>query len=314
VFGRRNPSSKKLLTTEDTEGHGGLQEEVFEVGRETYAGGYARKLDDTVTSTATHGAARLYYLEMRLRLIRHATLIVEYDRHQLIVDPMLDDRGARPAIQNSPNPRNNPLVGLPVSGEEVAKSADAVLVTHTHSDHWDETAARLLAKDLPLFGQVADKGKFRGQGFGNVRAIEEEVTWKNVEISRTGGQHGKGEIGKAMAPVSGFVLRAPGEPTLYIAGDTVWCEEVRGALERYKPAVVVVNAGAAQFLKGDPITMTADDVVAVCQAAPSAQVVAVHMEAINHCLLTRDDLAFQLEAARVRAAIPGDGEWVEVAA
>jgi len=38
--------------------------------------------------------------------------------------------------------------------------------------------------------------------------------------------------------------------------------------------------------------------------------VAVHMEAINHCLLTRDDLAFQLEAARVRAAIPADGEWV----
>src|SRR5580700_7100562 len=37
-LGRRNPSSKKLLTTEDTEGHGGLQEEVSEVGRETYAG------------------------------------------------------------------------------------------------------------------------------------------------------------------------------------------------------------------------------------------------------------------------------------
>jgi L-ascorbate metabolism protein UlaG (beta-lactamase superfamily) len=99
-------------------------------------------------------------------------------------------------------------------------------------------------------------------------------------------------------------------PTLYIAGDTIWCDEVREALERYKPAGVVVNTGTAQFLRGDPITMTADDVVAVCQAAPAAQVVAVHMEAINHCLLTRDDLAFQLEAARVRAEIPGDGEWV----
>jgi hypothetical protein len=37
---------------------------------------------------------------------------------------------------------------------------------------------------------------------------------------------------------------------------------------------------------------------------------AAPMEAINHCLLTRNDLAFQVEAARVRAAIPGDGEWV----
>lgn len=249
---------------------------------------------------------------MRLCLVRHATLEVEYHGHTLLVDPMLDDAGVRPAIQNSPNPRNNPLVSLPVAAEDVVKEVEAVLVSHTHSDHWDETAVRLLARDLPLFGQVADGTKFRRQGFVNVRPIDGVVRWSNIEISRTGGQHGTGEIGNAMSPVSGFVLRAPGEPTLYIAGDTIWCEEVREALLRHKPDVVVVNAGAAQFLKGDPITMTADDVVAVCQAAPSAKVVAVHMEAINHCLLTRDDLAFQSEAARVRAVIPADGEWVTI--
>jgi hypothetical protein len=60
--------------------------------------------------------------------------------------------------------------------------------------------------------------------------------------------------------------------------------------------------------------MTADDVIRVCQSAPNMQVVAVHLEAINHCLLTRADLAFQLEAARViqQVAIPNDGEWVEL--
>jgi L-ascorbate metabolism protein UlaG (beta-lactamase superfamily) len=203
---------------------------------------------------------------------------------------------------------------LPAPAPEVVQGVDAMLVTHTHSDHWDETAARLLAKDLPLFGQVADEVKFREQGFLNVRPVEDSFKWKDVQLSRTAGQHGRGEIGKAMAPVSGFVLQASDEPALYVAGDTIWCDEVREALARYRPSVVIVNAGAAQFLKGDPITMTADDVVAVCQSARGAQVVAVHMEAINHCLLTREDLAFQLEAARVRAVIPGDGDWVEVAA
>jgi L-ascorbate metabolism protein UlaG (beta-lactamase superfamily) len=251
---------------------------------------------------------------MRLRLIRHATLILEYNGHKLIVDPMLDQADARPAIENSPNPRKNPLVPLPLPIPEVLDGVEAVLVTHTHSDHWDATAAEMIGKNLSLFGQVEDEEKFQGQGFRAIHAIRGDRFWNGIEITRTGGQHGRGKIGKAMAPVSGFVLRASGEPTLYIAGDTIWCEEVQRALGEFRPAVVVVNAGAAQFLEGGPITMSADDVIATCQAARASKVVAVHMEAINHCLLTRADLAFQLEAARIegQVEIPGDGEWVSL--
>lgn len=250
---------------------------------------------------------------MRLRLIRHATLLVEYGGHNLLVDPMLDDAGARPPIQNSPNPRNNPLVALPVSVPEVLQDIESVLVTHTHSDHWDASAAELLPKNLPLFGQPEDESKFRSQGFTAVQSVSKSAAWHDIDITRTGGQHGTGEIGKAMAPASGFVLRAKGEPTLYIAGDTVWCPEVEEALREFHPEIVILNSGAAQFLEGGAITMTADDVITVCRSIPGAQVVAVHMEAINHCLLTRSDLAFQLEAARLsrQVAIPDDGEWVE---
>ena len=53
--------------------------------------------------------------------------------------------------------------------------------------------------------------------------------------------------------------------------------------------------------------------IQVCREAPYAQVIAVHMEAFNHCLLTRDDLRFQLEAERLldRVRIPADGEVLE---
>jgi len=253
-------------------------------------------------------------MNVRIRLIRHATLIVEYKGHKLIVDPMFDGPSVRPPIRNSPNPRNNPLVPLPMPAEEVVQGVEAALVTHTHSDHWDGTAARLLSKTTPLFGQIEDESKFRGQGFTQVQPVTSSVEWNGITISRTGGQHGRGEIGKAMAPVSGFVLRAKGEPTLYIAGDTIWCDEVQSAIREHNPAIIVVNAGAAQFLEGGPITMSADDVIATAQASSRARLIAVHMESINHCLLTRDDLAFQLDAARVidRVAIPQDGEWVEI--
>jgi len=253
-------------------------------------------------------------MNVRIRLIRHATLIVEYGGHRFIVDPMLDDQGVRPAIQNAPNPRNNPLVPLPIAAEEVVHGVEAVLVTHTHSDHWDGTAARLLPKATPLFGQIEDEAKFRGQGFTNVESVTSSMPWNGIEITRTDGQHGRGEIGKAMAPVSGFLLSVASEPTVYIAGDTIWCDEVQLAIREHNPAIIVVNAGAAQFLEGGPITMSADDVIATAEASKIARLIAVHIESINHCLLTRADLAFQLDAARVRdrVAIPQDGEWVDI--
>jgi len=251
---------------------------------------------------------------MRLRLIRHATLVIEYNGRKLLVDPMLGDAGAQRPIDNSPNPRNNPLVALPMPATELIKGIDAVLVTHTHRDHWDAPAAQLLTKYLPILGQPEDEQRFRSEGFTNVPPVGKSAKWNGIEITRTGGQHGTGEIGKKMAPVSGFVLDSKGEPTLYIAGDTIWCDEVQTALDSFHPEVIVVNAGAAQFLEGDPITMTADNVITTCQHAPNSHLIAVHMEAINHCLLTRADLAFQLEAARMiqQVAIPEDGEWVSL--
>ncbi len=124
--------------------------------------------------------------------------------------------------------------------------------------------------------------------------------------------HGTGAIAEALAPVSGFVLAAEGEPVLYVAGDTIWCDEVAAALDEHRPDVVVVNAGAARFLEGDPIVMTADDVVAVARHAPDARVVAVHLEAINHCPLRRADLHQRLrdEGLTGRVTVPENGALV----
>jgi L-ascorbate metabolism protein UlaG (beta-lactamase superfamily) len=117
-----------------------------------------------------------------------------------------------------------------------------------------------------------------------------------------------------MGDVSGFVIAADGEPTVYLAGDTIWCDEVEAAITAHHPDVIVVNAGAARFVHGDPITMDVDDVVATCNAAPDAVVVAVHMEAINHCLLTRDALRAGVAAAGLdgRVLTPADGETLEL--
>jgi L-ascorbate metabolism protein UlaG (beta-lactamase superfamily) len=250
---------------------------------------------------------------MKIQLWRHATLLVHYANRTLLVDPMLSAAEAMDPVGNASNTRRIPMVELPFDTPTLLASLakiDAVLVTHTHRDHWDARAIELLPRTMPLIGQPADKARFEKDGFTNLNLIEDSLNWQGITITRTGGQHGTGEIGRQMGTVSGFVLRAPGAPGLYIAGDTIWCAEVESALTEYHPDVTIVNAGAATFLTGDPITMSAEDVVHVCEALPSTRVIAVHMETVNHCLLTRAALRQHLESAQLteRVIIPADGE------
>jgi hypothetical protein len=85
---------------------------------------------------------------------------------------------------------------------------------------------------------------------------------------------------------------------------------VKDVLNRYRPQVTVLNTGAARFTYGDPITMTEKDVIRVVRQAPYTNVVAVHMESINHCRLTRKDLARYLADNNIgeQVLIPADGE------
>lgn len=241
--------------------------------------------------------------ETAVQLIRHATLRVTLDGVTFLVDPMLDEQGARPPIPNTPNDRRNPLAPLP----DVTLDPDAIAVTHTHVDHFDEAAAARLSHDLPVFCQPPDRDEIRDAGFTDVRPVRRSTSFDDVSISRTDGRHGHDELADDMGPVSGFVF--DGAPTsIFVAGDTVWCDELNDALEVHSPDVVVLNAGGAQFVTGEPITMTIEDIRQVRQAVPDATLIAVHMDAINHCLLSRDDLRGTVPGL----LIPADGERIDL--
>lgn len=245
---------------------------------------------------------------LELTLIRHATIVVEMDGVRVLVDPMLDDAGARPPVAGTPEQRRNPLVPLPANAGELLRDLDAILVTHLHVDHFDEAAAARLDHHLPLLCQPADADTLAQRGFADVRAVESSVALGGMAVHRSGGRHGHGEMADRLGPVSGFVLEGPRR--VYVAGDTVWCDDVAQSLARYQPHVTVVNAGGARFLEGEPITMDAADVIETARAHPDGELVAVHMEAVNHCVVTRAELSRALDEAGVQAWLPGDGETI----
>ena len=108
---------------------------------------------------------------MEIQAIRHATLLIKINGKTLLVDPMLSPKGTLDAIPDVPNTNKNPLTNLPVDADTLTK-VDAVLVSHTHRDHFDSTAIEKLPKDILIFGQLPDAGKLTENGFTNLRPIE----------------------------------------------------------------------------------------------------------------------------------------------
>ena len=227
-------------------------------------------------------------------------MIVEIAGKRILVDPMLDDAGARPPIERTRNQVANPTVPLPFPADYVVRDLDAVIVTHRHRDHLDTKGEELLPRDVPVFCQPEDEEALRELGL-DARTVEDATDWDGLRITRTPARHGSGRIAELLAPVSGFVL-----DDLYVAGDTVWYEDVETTIVHHKPRVAVVNAGGAEFVEGGLIVMGIDDVREVTARVPV--VVAVHMEALNHCFLTRA----ALRAALPSVLVPENGEAVVV--
>jgi L-ascorbate metabolism protein UlaG (beta-lactamase superfamily) len=243
-----------------------------------------------------------------VQLLRHATLIVKNKRTTFLVDPMLSPKGAMDPVANAGNDIRIPMTDLPFRIERQLKEADAILVTHTHRDHWDAVAQKMIDKSKPIFCQPTDLEKIRSQGFTNVNAHEDTFEFKGITINVVDGHHGVGEEHQNMGDVCGFMLQQNGH-TLYIAGDTVWCEEVMENMRRHKPQTIVVNAGGAQFVTGTPITMDIQDVTTTMKHSHGSTIVAVHMDTINHCKITREIFRKYVAENNLRdILIPNDGE------
>ncbi|MEN9726789.1 MAG: hypothetical protein RL434_1155 [Pseudomonadota bacterium] len=256
--------------------------------------------------------------EVQFHHIRNATTRITYAGTTFLIDPMLSRKGTYPGFEGTYRSElRNPLVELPIPEAEVIAGVDAVVVTHTHLDHWDDAAQTLLPKGLPLFVQhAADAEIIRKQGFTDVRILENQATFGGVTLTRTGGQHGTDEmyasppLAALLGQAMGVVFQAPGHRTLYLAGDTIWREDVDQALAKFSPAVIVLNAGYARLTGFEgAIIMGKDDVLRAAQAAPEATIVAVHLDAINHMSQSREELRKFVEEKGItrRVEIPADG-------
>ncbi len=248
---------------------------------------------------------------MKLQLIRNATLILDYAGSKLLIDPML---GPKHQFRSFAGIEENPTVGMPIPAEDVIAGIDGVLITHLHPDHFDAVAQEIIPKQTPLLAEPHTVDPIKEMGFQNVQAAEGPVQWNNIEIIPVPAQHGYGDWAERLGPVSGFVFRAESEPTVYLTSDTVFYPEVENIIATYQPDIAITNSGAAQF--GGPeglIILDAEQTIQIAKLMPKGKIIPVHLKALDHCFLTRQELRQAADEAGVghQFMIPADGEILE---
>lgn len=249
-----------------------------------------------------------------VQLVRNATLVIDYAGKKILVDPMLSPKGA---FQSFAGIEKNPTIDLKMPISEITGGVDLVIVTHSHVDHFDAAASNALDKSVHLINQPADKDFFNKEGFTKAAVLDQQMEWNGISIHRVDGEHGSGKVLEMMGKTSGFVLMAKNQPTIYIVGDAIWTENINKNIKKFKPDYIVVNSGGA-FIPGfekTPILMDDEATMALVAQSGKAKVIAVHMDALDHCRTTRTKLsekAAEMNIGKEKLLIPQDGDVIKL--
>ena len=261
------------------------------------------------------------FAQVSYQHVRNATGKLAYNDTVFLIDPMLAEKGRYEGFAGTFNSEvRNPMVELPESKEDVLQSVDALIVTHTHSDHWDEVAQQFINKDIPVFVQdEKDAAEIRKEGFSNVQVLDRDIDFQGIRLTRVEGTHGTEEMyanpvaSAVLGESMGVVFAAPGEKTTYLMGDTVWTARVDKTLQNRKPDIMIMNTGYAKTLDyNESIIMGTADVAKAAARMPGSKIVAVHMDAINHCTVSRKNMRNFVKNRNLdkQVYVPDDGKTI----
>ncbi len=252
---------------------------------------------------------------MQIHHLRNATMAIAIKDAVILVDPMLGPKGTLPTFTYFRfKAQKNPIVDLPEASKTILDRVTHCLVTHKHPDHIDAAGeAFLIANNIPVTCSIRDEKFFKKKGLNVVQTID---YWKRTpflggHIEGIPARHGYGFVAKPMGNVMGYYIELPEEKSIYLSSDTIYTDAVDKVLKEYKPAISVAACGSAQLDIFKPLLMHMEDIIRFVKNAPG-QIIANHLEAVNHCPTTRDMLKERLkkEALLDNVFIPQDGEVI----
>ena len=227
------------------------------------------------------------------------TAVLGYAGLRFVTDPTFD----RPRSYAEPGSTTLVKTHGPGLDREQLGTVDAVLLSHhSHKDNLDYEGLELLATGVPAFSTREASAELFGGGLIGLDSWESE-TLGPVTVTAVPALHGPPGSERFVGVVTGFVLEAAGEPTVYVSGDNASLPLVQQIADRFPDiAIALLFAGAARTpMIPAPLTLTAADAVTAARIL-DARVVALHTEDWEH---------FSQDHAAVVAAFDGTGLLVD---
>ena len=191
--------------------------------------------------------------QLRMRWLGGPTATLERGGLRVLTDPMLGPRSESAftlpkhpssGALNATIARYTSLPPLQLQG------LTAILISHTHNDHFDDQAKQLLPKHLPVVVAAAGAEMVRAAGFKDVRPLDWgeslRLTAAGVELQVLAlpAHHAHdAQLDHDLGRGNGYVLDfqdARGHLRVYWTGDAVLSDESRDWAAKYGPIDVLV--------------------------------------------------------------------------
>ncbi|MFC9895389.1 MBL fold metallo-hydrolase [Nocardia sp. NPDC127579] len=237
------------------------------------------------------------------------TLRFRYGGLTWLTDPTFDAPGEYPGPITL-----HKLTGPAVAADQVG-AVDIVLLSHDqHADNLDTSGREFLASVDTVLSTPDAAARIEGvRGMANW----ETATFGPVTVTAVPALHGPEGAEALAGVVTGFVLQAPGEPTVYVSGDNASVDlvaEIAARIGRIDIAVLFVGAANPGRFGDTDVTLNARTAVQAAQHLDDAVIVPVHAEGWGHFSETLEYLArtFEYAGRSAQLRIPPLGREIAV--
>jgi L-ascorbate metabolism protein UlaG (beta-lactamase superfamily) len=240
-------------------------------------------------------------------------VLIQVAGWRLLTDPTFDQPGRK---YNFGWGTGSVKLAGPAAAASDIGPIDAILLTHDHHDDNLDAAGRTLLASAgtvvtTLSGSIRLGGDTRGLRPWATTVLEAPGR-PPIEITATPCRHGPPLSRPLAGDVIGFALRWGDQQNgvLWISGDTVLYDGVRGVADRLQVDTALLHLGGVQFPVTGPVryTLTAKDAVELCRLIKPRTAIPIHYEGWKHFKQGRE--AIERGFARAPEDIRSRIQWL----